>query len=83
MHRLCAGCERRRDDALVAQIALRGSRAADMHRLIARRDMLRVGVRIGIHRYARDAETLAGCGDPACNLAAVSDQNLVEHEVSR
>ena len=83
MHRLRARRARRCDDAFVAKIALSRSRTADMHRFVARRDMFRIGVRVGIYRHARDAETLAGGGHPAGNLATVGDQNLVEHEVSR
>ncbi len=83
MHRLCAGGARGFDNALDAQIAFRRGRSADMHRLITGGHVFRVGVRIGIHGHARDTEPLAGRGDPAGNLAAVGNQDLVEHEVSR
>jgi hypothetical protein len=83
MHRLCASGARGFDDAFDPQIAFRRGRSADVHRLVTGGHVFRVGVRIGIHGHARDAEPLAGRGDAACNLAAVGNQDLVEHEVSR
>ena len=79
MDRLRAGGARGFDDALDAQVAVRGGRAADVHGFVACGHMFRVRVRVGIDGDARDPETFARRGNAARDFAAVGDQNLVEH----
>ena len=79
MNRLRAGFQRGIDDALDAQIALARRRSADVHRFIAHGDVLRFRIGIGIDGDAADAQALRGRGNAARNLAAVRDQNFVEH----
>ena len=79
---LRAGGARGFDDALDAQVAVRGGRAADVHGLVARGHVLRVRVRVGIDGDARDPETFARRGDAARDFAAVRDQDFLEHDWS-
>jgi hypothetical protein len=76
---LRAGGARGLDDALDAQVAVRGRRTADVHGFVAGGDVLRVRVRVGIDGDARNPETFARRGDAAGDFAAIGDQNLVEH----
>ena len=79
MHRLRAGLLAGGDDLVDQQIALGRSRRADMHRLVRHLDMQRVAVGVGIDRDCRDPH-LAGClDDPAGDLAAIGDQDALEH----
>ncbi len=41
--------------------------------------MHRIGIGRGMHGDGRDAELLAGAQDAQSDLAAIGDQNLVEH----
>ena len=79
MHGLRAGLLAGLDDAVGQQIALAAGRGADVHRLVGQLHMARVAVGVGIHRHRRDAHLLRGLDDAAGDLAAVGDQDLVEH----
>ena len=79
MHRVragdLAGGEQRRD----VEIAVARRRRADAHALVGEPHMHRVGVGGRMHRDGRDAELLAGAQHPERDLAAIGDQDLVEH----
>ena len=81
-----AGVNRRRaagqgslDDRLRVQVAARGFRRADANRSIGLADMTGVDVGVGVNGDRADAEPAAGSGDPAGDLAAVGDQDGLEH----
>ena len=79
---LGAGGPGRLDDAFPAQVAVPGRAAADMHGLVAGAHVLGVGVRIGIHGHRPDGHAACGSRHPAGDLAAVGDQNFIEHQVA-
>ena len=70
-----AGGDQRRD----VEIAVAGRRRADADALVGEPHMHRVGIGGRMHRDGRDAELLAGAQDAQRDLAAVGDQDLVEH----
>ena len=82
MHRVgagdLAGGEQRRD----VEIAVARRRRADAHALVGEPHMHRVGVGGRMHRDGRDAELLAGAQHPERDLAAIGDQDFVEHRCS-
>ena len=82
MDGLRAGGQRHGDDFFAAQIAFLGGRRADQDRFVADRDVLGVGVRLGIHGDGFDAHAARGGGDAAGDFAAVGDQNFSEHGLS-
>ena len=51
-----------------------------MHGFIADGNVLRLGIGIRINRHAAHAESFAGCGHAARNLAAIRNQYFVEHD---
>ena len=67
------------DDAVDDQVALRRGRRADGHGLVGLAHVQGVGVGLGVDGDGGDAETPAGADDAAGDLAAVGDQDLVEH----
>ncbi|MCC2690978.1 MAG: choline dehydrogenase [Rhizobiaceae bacterium] len=79
MDRLCPGRSRRRDDPVAAQIAVGGRRGADMDRLVGHLHMHGAPIGVGVDGDGRDAEAPGRADDPAGNLAAIGDQDLVEH----
>ncbi len=82
MHRLGAGPAARLDDAVAAQIALGRWRRADAHRLVRLADMERVGIGVGMDRNRGDAHAARRADHPAGNLAAIGDEDLLEHSVT-
>ena len=80
MHRVgagdLAGGEQRRD----VEVAVARRRRADAHALVGKPHMHGVGVGGGMHRDRRDAEFLAGAQDAQRDLAAVGNEDLVEHD---
>ena len=79
MHGIGAGDLAGRQDGGDVEIAvLRGGRA-DADALVGKPHMH--GVRVGgrMHRHGRDAELLAGAQHPQRDLAAIGDQDLIEH----
>jgi hypothetical protein len=79
MDRFGAGLLRRLDDAVALEIAFTDRGGADMHRLVGHRDMQRIGVGVRIDRDGGDAHAARGANDPASDLAAIGDQDFVEH----
>ncbi len=70
-----AGGEQRRD----VEIAVARRRRADAHALVGEPHMHGVGVGGRMHRDGRDAELLAGAQHAQRDLAAIGDQDFVEH----
>ena len=68
-----------RDDIFGDEIALRGRRRADMHRLVGHLDMHGVAVGIGIDGDRRDPHLPRRPDDAAGDLAAIGDQDFLEH----
>ena len=63
----------------ITKIALRGRRRADRDRRIGHFDMERVAIGLGIDRDGCNAHA-AGCfNDPTGDLAAVGNQDSLEH----
>ncbi len=79
MHRLGTRLLAGGDDLLDDEIALRGGRRAQQHRLIRHLDVQGVLVGFGIDRNCLDTETVRGPDDPTCDLAPIGDQNPLEH----
>ena len=79
MHGLGAGLFAGGDDLLDDQIAFGRSRRPDMDGVIRHLDMQRVAIGVGIDRDGLDPHALRGLDDPAGNLAAIGDQNTLEH----
>src|SRR5690606_15386799 len=77
--RLRAGTPRCRQDRLAAQVTLARRCRTDMDRFVGEAHMARRAIGVRIHRDSRDAEPAAGGDHPAGDLAAVGDQDLVEH----
>ena len=67
------------DDLVDDQVGLRGRSGADMHRLVRHRHMNRVPVGIGIDGDRLDTHPASGLDDAARNLAAVRNQDFLEH----
>src|SRR3546814_15800 len=78
MHRLGAGLLAGRDDLLDDQVALGGSRRADMHGLVGHAHVQGTIVGIGIDRHRPDAKLAAGLDDAAGDFAAIGNQDLLE-----
>ena len=68
-----------RDDLFGDEIALRGRRRADMHRLVGHLDMHGVAVGVGIDGDRRDPHLPRRLDDAAGDLAAIGDQDFLEH----
>ena len=64
------------------EIAVLGRRRADAHALVGEAHMHGVGVGGGMHRHGRNAELLAGAQHPQSDLAAIGDQDFIEHRTS-
>ena len=61
------------------EIGLAARRRPDGDRLVGELDMERVAVGLGVHRHRRDAHPPGGLDDTAGDLAAIGDQDLLEH----
>ena len=79
MHRLRAGLLAGVDDFLDDQIAFGRRRRADRDGVIRHLDMQRVPIGLGIDRDGLDPHPPRGLDDPAGDLAAIGDQNTLEH----
>src|SRR5204863_7087082 len=80
MDRLGAGDLGGADDGRDVQVRFLGRRRADAHRLIGELDVQRVGVGQRVHRHRLDAKLAAGADHAQRDLAAVRDQNALEHD---
>ena len=79
MDRVGAGDLGRADDGRHVQIAVEAPRRADADVLVGEADVQRVLVGLRVDRHGLDAELAARADDAQRDLAAVRDQNLVEH----
>ena len=79
MHRLRARLLGGGDDLLDHEIGLGRRGRSDRDRLVGHFDVQRVLVGLGINRDRRDPHPVRGPDDPARDLAAIGDQNLLEH----
>ena len=79
MHGLRAGLAAGLHDPVDQEIALGRRRRADQHGLIGHFDMQRVAVGFGVDGYRLDPHAAGGLDDTAGDLAAVCDQNSLEH----
>ena len=82
MHRFGAARLAGGHDGLDHQIALRGWRRTDRHRLIGHLHMQRIAVGFGKHRNRRHTHAARGFDDPARDLTAIGNQDALEHCVS-
>src|SRR5581483_3121820 len=71
---------RRADDRGDVQVTLRGRRRADADGLVGEADVQGVAVGFRMHRDGFDIELLAGPDDAAGDLAAIGDQDFLEHK---
>ncbi len=79
MHGLGAGVLARLEDAVHHEITLGRRRRPDQHRLVREEHVLRVPVGLRVNRDGRDAHAFCGANDAAGDLAAVGNQDLLEH----
>ena len=83
MDRLRAGRPTGFDDLVDLQVALGGRRRADGDGFICHFDVQGVSVGVGIDRDGRNAHPARGLDDAARDLAAIGNQNALEHPHSR
>ena len=81
MDRVGAGDLRGADDRRHAQVAVGAARRPDADVLVGEPDVQRVLVGLGVDRDRLDAELAAGADDAQRDLAAVGDQDLLEHRL--
>ena len=79
MHGLGAGRLARVDDQLGLEVGFRRRRRAEADRFVGHAHVRRAGVGVGINRDRLDAHALRRADHAAGNLAAVGDQDLLEH----
>ena len=80
MNRVGAGDLGGADDRRHAQVAVEAARRTDADVLVGKPHVQRVLVGLRIDGDGLDAELAAGADDAQRDLAAVGDQNLVEHQ---
>ncbi len=68
------------DDAGHHQVALTRRAGPDADVVVGEADVQRVAVGGGVHRHRLDAEFLAGTDDAKGDLAAVRDQDFLDHQ---
>jgi hypothetical protein len=79
MDGLGPGALRSGDDGGGIQIGTRALRRPDGKRRVSEPDVQRIAIRFGIDRDRPDAEPAAGADDADRDLAAVGDQQGLEH----
>src|SRR5579863_1449505 len=67
------------DDGRHVEVAARGGRRADAHGLVREQHVLEAVVGRRMHRHRLDTELPAGAQDPQRDLAAVGDDDLLDH----
>ena len=82
MDRVRARGARGGEDLALVQIGLRGRGGADGDGLVRLADVGRIGVRVREDRDGGDIHGAGGADDPAGDLAAVGDEELV-HDARR
>jgi hypothetical protein len=80
MHGLGAGLLAGGDDLVHRQVGFLRRRRADADRLVGHGHVHRVLVGLGIHGDGLDAHLAGGLDDAAGDLAAVGNQDFLEHE---
>ena len=83
MHRIGAGDLHGGEQGRHVEIAVARRRRPDADALVGKAHMHRVGVGGGVHRHGGDAQLLAGAQYAQRDLAAVGDQDFVEHFQNR
>ena len=83
MDRVGAGDRRRGKDRGHVQIAVARRRRTDTDRLVRQPHMHRGGVGGRMHGDRLDPHLAAGAVDPQRDLAAIGDQNLLKHDITR
>ena len=83
MHRVGAGDLAGGEQRRHVEIAVSRGRRADADALVGEPHVHGVGVGGRVHRHGLDAELLAGAQHPERDLAAVGDQDFVEHRLDR
>ena len=81
MHRLGAGLAAGLDDLVDQQVAFGRRRRADQDGLVGHLDVQRVAVGLGIDGDRLDPHQAGSLDHPAGDLAAICDQNFLEHVV--
>jgi hypothetical protein len=79
VHGFCTGLLAGINDLVDYQVALGRRRRANVHRLVGHLDVQRTCIGIGIDRNGLDAHAPGRLDDAAGNLAAVGNQNFLEH----
>src|SRR4249919_2620790 len=79
MNRACVRPERSVDDRVNVEVAFACWSWPDAHCRVGAPDMQRLGVRIRIHGNGSDAQSPCGPDDAAGDLAAIGDENRIEH----
>ena len=82
MHRLGAGRLARVDDQLGLEVGFRRRRRPEPDALVGHLHMRRARVGVGIDRDGLDPHAPRGADHPARNLAAIGDQDFLEHQSS-
>ena len=80
MHRLRAARLAGRDDLVDRQVRVPARRRADQDRLVRQLDMQRIPIGLGVDGNRRDAHAARRLDDTAGDLAAIGDQDLLEHQ---
>jgi hypothetical protein len=79
MQTVGAALRRGGEDGLGVQVALRRGLSAERVGLVRQPDVQRVPIELGIHGDRSDADLATGANDADGDLAAVGDQDLLEH----
>ena len=79
MHRLGTARLAGSNDVVDDQIALRRRRRPDRYGVVGHFDVERVAVGLGIDRHGFDSHPAGGLDDPAGDLAAIGNQDALEH----
>src|SRR6516225_4951927 len=79
MDRLGAGGARGLDERGDVEVALASRCRPDAHRLVGLAHVARGGIRIGVDRHGADVHAPRGAEDAAGDLAAVGDQEALDH----
>src|SRR5690348_11748072 len=82
MHRVGAGDFAGGEDRRDVEVAVFGGRRTDTYALVRETHVHGVGVGGRMHRDRRDAELLAGAQHAQRDLAAVGDEDFIEHPFS-
>ena len=71
------------EDAVDAQVALRGGRGTQVRRFVGHADVERGAVGVGVHRHGADAHLAQRAHHAHGDLAAIGDQDFAEHACLR